>query len=373
MSMRNTDQLFSTYLTTLFSSTLLGGMIALTQRNFNYCTDNGVFYDLMWIYAGAGAIVGAGLLLLAAIMEKEHTLNYLFKILLRYGTAYFMFSYAMSYFLDLWYADSLVMQEIKLVDLKPREKISAFLGHSPEYRQILAFTHFAAGSLLFFRQTQFLGLIVALGITVQTGVTYNLYEYCTELENGILFGSSVLLFSPYLVKICKLFFSEKPVNPIRHLGWSSNSHGDRSLGILKALLIAGTLIYFYNSYKKTIRYYSANVNSPIVGVWNLEDLKVISQQDSTITEISELFSFDALYLDTRRYGAVKVDDSLSTFEYMVDTTYNQLEFWNFHEYRSVDLKGKYSFLENDTLLYTGTNNRDTVIMKLVMDKKYQKE
>ncbi len=139
------------------------------------------------------------------------------------------------------------------------------------------------------------------------------------------------------------------------------------------LLIIGTLSYFYTSYKHIGRYYASNKNSPVVGVWNLEELQVISEKDSTINEMSELFSFDALFLDNRRYGAVKVDDSLSTFEYMVDTTYNQLEFWNFHEYRSVDLKGKYKFLDNDTLLYEGTNNRDTVIMKLVMDKKYQKE
>jgi len=75
--------------------------------------------------------------------------------------------------------------------------------------------------------------------------------------------------------------------------------------------------------------------------------------------------FSRLIFEKSIVGNVEVQDSLSQFYYIVDTTYNQLEFYNFQDFRSLDLKGKYEQIDSSTFKYVGRNNKDSLqfIMK----------
>ena len=136
----------------------------------------------------------------------------------------------------------------------------------------------------------------------------------------------------------------------------------------------GSMAFFANQIWRSHTYYKSNADSPIVGVWDIIDVQYTTDtgEVSNDTIPIELAEFKSLFLDKSRFGAVKVhEDSLSMFEYIVDSNYNQLEFWNFFDYKNLDLKGKYFLEDPDTLIYSAKNQGDSLRMVLKRNPRYK--
>lgn len=352
------------------SCSLLWMYYAWTARwNNGFCTDSPEFLLEMIKYGGAAFSIG----LISGIFLYERNWlnksNYVFQILLRYGLAYFFISYALSLLLDIRYPESYASLEYRLSELGPQDFVWAFFSYTYGYQSFIGWIQLIGACLLFFRFTFPLGFIFLLGINMNVFAIEKAYGLCHIPEVSIYLVSLILLFIPYLRNFLSVTVFNHPTNRIDFAFIDPDSHGYKAINILKFTMVVGIMIFYFQQTTRYTRYYLSNSESPIVGVWKVDSIKYNASENQLESKIA-LEKFQNIYLDRKRYGSVKAGDSLSVFEYMIDTTFHQLEFWNFHEFRSLDLKGKYSLISPDTLIYRGSNQKDSLEMKLVLDKNY---
>jgi hypothetical protein len=321
---------------------------------------------------GGGAL-SLGLLSGIFLYEKKWLAKtkYIFHILLRYGVAYFFISYALSLLLDIRYPESYASLEYKLSELTPGDFVWAFFSFTYEYQSFIGWFQLIGASLLFFRSSTPIGLIILFGINLNLLFIGTAYGLCYVPEIGIYLFAMSLILLPYLKNIVNVGVLNKSTQKVEFPFFDTSSHAYKAISILKLAVVIGIMIYYFQTTNRYTRYYLSNSDSPIVGVWKVDSIDY-KTSDSQLESKLALEKFQNIYLDRKRYGSVKANDSLSVFEYMIDTTFHQLEFWNFHEFRTLDLKGKYSFITPDTMIYKGSNQKDTVEMKLVLDKNYPK-
>jgi len=335
-----------------------------------FCTDSTEFGEYAIRYGGVGLLIGLVVTMLWFRSKWYNASKYFLQVMLRYGLAYFFISYALTLLLDVRYPESYASLEYKIADLSSGELVWAFFSYTYGYQSFIGWMQLVGACLLFFRSATPLGMIILGGINLNLlslGISYRL---CHVPEVSIYLVSMLYLFSPYLKNFLNTTLLNRSTKAISFPLFSRFSHGYRASNILKIALVIGIMIYFFNQTTRYNRYYLSNSESPIVGVWKVDSVRyAASGSDDSKLALSQ---FENIYLDRKRFGSVKAGDSLSTFEYMVDTTFQQLEFWNFHEFRSLDLKGKYSFSGPDTLIYIGNNQKDSIEMKLVLDKSYPK-
>ena len=128
--------------------------------------------------------------------------------------------------------------------------------------------------------------------------------------------------------------------------------------------------YFHTHYyiEDAKDYRTSNINSPITGVWRITDIKFL-KSDFPEQNKKDIQSFKSIILDKGRWGAVEIADSLSFFEYIIDPRYNQLEFWNFQDFWELNIKGKYTQVTEDSIIYIGRNKKDSLQISLKLDSK----
>ena len=118
------------------------------------------------------------------------------------------------------------------------------------------------------------------------------------------------------------------------------------------------------------QYYASNDQSPIKGVWKVKDVEY-NKTTETDYQTDTLKLADKIYLSSSRYGKIKFNDTLTSFEYMVNPENNQFELWNFNEFRKIDLKGKFKYLAEDTIRFEGRNEKDNVAFTLVLEPDWE--
>jgi hypothetical protein len=324
----------------------------------------------MITYGTIGLCLGIGLGIILYNRNYALKTKYVVDIILRYGAAYFLLAYGISQILDTRYPESLLAQDTIIADMLPGQFVWTFFGYTYAYQAFLGYTQLLACSLLFFRFTTPLGLLIIMGVLSNALMINYSYNLCSVADATMFLALAVYLFIPFLKNFLNVMVLNRPASNVSYPYMSNGGHGYRALNILKFVIIIGILTYYYNPYRRYLRYYHSNADSPIVGVWNIEDIQYDTSKLNGQEEY-ELKSFKSLFLERRRLGAVKTQDSLSYFEYMIDTTYHQLEFWNFHEFRDLDLKGKYFLPSPDTMIYKGYNNKDSIKIIMSLDKRYK--
>ena len=356
---------------------VLSVMVALAWNGPLQCAESGSFLRTYERLASVGLGTGA----VAALISLQHGRHSLLMDIcwsaLRYMSAYFMIYIAVAYTEGEWFAPSLIAQESRIAELSGPEMLWNFMRYDSLLPYGLAGLITISGLLLAFRRLSLAGAL--LGITTLgawTGLNL-LFGVCSG-ANLLLLTSSIGLIGLRDLPRIMTVFTAQPVPEASYVGQSliKDKHTYKSIGILKGILAIGCVVYFSNAFWKVQRYYKINEASPIIGVWDVVDMQYTTE-DGTLSRDTvpvELAGFKRLYLDKSRYGAVKIaDDSLSIFEYIVDSDYNQLEFWNFFDFRDLDFKGKYHMTDEDTLVYEGTNRREALKIVLKRNEKYHIE
>ena len=302
--------------------------------------------------------------------QKFLHIQYYLNIVLRYTLAYFIISYGLQQALGLTYPDYFSNLELKLIDMAPDQMVRTFFGYSKAYQSFIGWIQLLACVLLFFRQTVPLALIILSGVFLNI-IVINFGFNLSNRPNCLLYSAVIVyLFIPFITRFVNFAILNRPVPAINYHLYSNAGHGYKALNILKLVMVSGIIIYFYNPHLRYQNYYNRNAESPVVGVWNIESIKYDTSK-MNFPSARLLDSFETLFLEKMRYGKVKAGDTLSRFDYMIDTTYHQLEFWNFLNFKDVDLKGKYQFISPDTMIYIGRNNKEQIQMKLSLDKRYR--
>lgn len=358
-------------------SLLVLAIMAVVARNpysFSTCA-GGSDYLTPTVTAASLALLPA----IALCIWAHHTgqmakLHYLAKICLRYTLAYILVFYALAFTEGKYWSSSLTLQDMRIADLNAAQYVRVFMGYSKALPALLAGFMMLSAGLLAFRRTSSMGLVTTLGLWSTLFTIDMTFGLCSVPVSTSVVLLSVYLLAPSLPRVISASMGYAVPSSVTWPILSRQQHIYRSLGILKLAVIIGLMANLATNIWMSQKYYRSNQNSPIVGVWDVVDIQYQSDTGelSTDTIPLELASFKSLFLDESRYGAVKIDeDTLSTFEYIVDSNYNQLEFWNFFEFKDLDLKGKYHMSDSDTLIYDATNRKESLRMVLKRNPRYR--
>lgn len=352
--------------------TLLGVLWSIANTRWWSCSSDAEQIYQNYAYGAAGLIVGLVVTVLARHYGHGEKLKYYTEAGMRLMLLYALITVAVIKTEGQFYDLTLMTQEHKLSDLESSTFASAFYAYSPLFQSFSGAILIAGLGMICFRNTQRIGNLILAAALVNTVVLNHSFDSCFVMKNSIYLAAvSYFLYND----IFDLFAFTTRTKPLVNYTWRplpTHHHLYKSATMYKVVLLAGLLFYNHDFVEDIANYRGRNKNNPIAGVWKVAKIDYLSKDTSEVVK-RELGEFDRIIIDKDRFGAVSVGDSLSYFEFIVDPKYNQLEFWNFLDYRDIDLKGKYEQISDDTLLYIGRNNRDSLKIVLTLDKKYQKD
>lgn len=353
----------------------LGLMLGLCQMGHMGCTDDVMSLVRLGIFAAIGVLASAVAWVVGHQTDKLREVDYVLWLGLRYAMVYKLAFYALNYTEGQYFETSLVMQDYTVADLNSGQVVWLFMGHTSTLTLLLGLGLLASAILLLSRHSAVFGAM--LGVMIWGGLATMALAFglCTKSASLGMLACSGLIMLGDAGRLLRVAIGRAVSQAKSYPLIDSSTHLYRSMTLMKLTLVIGALAFFANKIWNSHHYYKSNEDSPIVGVWDIIDLKYQSDtgQLSRDTIPVELAKFKSLFLDESRFGAVKInDDSLSTFEYIVDSNFNQLEFWNFFDFKELDLKGKYEFLAEDTIVYKGTNRKEKIEILLKRNPRYKK-
>lgn len=287
--------------------------------------------------------------------ERLEKLSLIAWISSRYYLIYLLVPGAINKVMNLHYRYSYTKANERIMDLDPHNLVWAVYSSSDTYEMLIGIGQILIILMLTFRRTTPVAVLLLLPILINNLAISGIFDSCYTLGYVryvfLSFGILLYIFPDLInwmraIKFKKLLWFEK----------GRLLHARNVINILKIILILGLMIQQFWKLDRAREYYTGNKDHPIVGIWTVESVNASTK---------DFPKFSKLIFETTRVGNVEVEDSVSQFYYVVDTTYNQLEFYGFHDFRSLDLKGKYEKLDSTTFKYVGRNNKDSLqfIMK----------
>lgn len=346
---------------------VIGMLWSISDTSWWSCSDHAEQIIKFWSYSTIGLGVGLGTMILARHFNHNEKLRFILEMTVKMLLLYVLISVAMIKTEGQFYDLSLITKQYKLSELDSSSFAAAFYGYSSFFQSYSGAILVLGLSFLVFRSTSRLGILILLGTLVNNVVLNHSFESCYIFKNSIylaavsyLFFNDIFAFGGYLLR--KPPFVKYDWSPI-----SSDHHLYKSASVYKFILLAGLLFYNHNYVLKLKNNKGRNKNNPIAGVWNVDKIDFLTSNIPKNIK-KDLEEIEKVILDKDRFGAVEVGDSLSYFEFIVNPKDNQLEFWNFYNFREFDIKGKYDQISPDTLLYTGRNNKDSIHIVFTLDK-----
>jgi len=327
------------------------------------CSDSSENVSLVLYYL-LGSLFISVPLSLALSKKRLSTAQYGLFCFNRYLMAYILFAYAIAQIYTQQFNIQYFGIDQRIVDLSGMDFTSAFFAFKPIYQKVLGWILLAASVTLCFRKTNLLGLFVLLPMMINIVLLNYLFDICLKLNSSILLITLLSILAPYVPSLYKLTFTNKAIAARRPAIFKTENKLYHTISFIKLITIVGYVTLLSTGFfENSNRWY--NLNSPILqGVW---------QVDSIQTQTDSFPRFEKLYFEKGRHGIAAIkNDTVTGFQYMIDTNYHQMELWNFHDFRTLDFKGRYELLSNDSLLYTGTNQKDSLSILMSRISKYDK-
>lgn len=351
----------------LLSNMCMFGILAYAWFKYdNYpAIDTAHNFKMLGIFLGFGLIAG-GIVLARLLKEGNITSgNYIATSALRYYFAFTLITIVFPKIYSEIYQVSYHTFDKKIIDLKPVEFIRSFYTYNPKYEMFMGWVQLLGALLLCFRKTYILGAAVLLPI-----LTLNImHSYFFDIQNfsmsGLFFSACVLILLSRGSRLFSVLFNNGSLEKLQYPFFDPPTKLYKVINLAKVIGLVGFTTMVSSEYiaHKTTWW---NIQSPIVqGVWKID--KIESESD-------DIPRFERFFFERGRRGIVtSKNDTVSGFQYIIDTSYHQFEFWNFHNHRNLDFKGKYELVGSDTLIYKGRNNKDSLMMQLSRIKKYDRE
>lgn len=357
-----------TTISNILCLTLIGVLGSTLSVEWWSCGNSSIDLKRMWMMGAGFGIYGICTTYVALKFDKANQLKYWTELLLRIMLIYAVFTTALLKAEGHFYNYSLFNGETKLANLEANTFANAFYGFSPFFQAYVGYAIILGLVLISFKQTQRIGNILMAVILTNAVILNYSFESCYLFKNSIylsiiayfIFADLPAYFSFFTRRDIKI---EKEYHPLY-----GHPHLNNSLALFKTILLIGFYFYihFYIAEIKDNR--TTNINSPITGVWKVKEVKFL-KNDIPEENKNTIQSFKSIILDKGRYGAVEIADSLSFFEYIIDPAYNQLEFWNFHDFWDLNIKGKYTQVTEDSIIYIGRNKKDSLQISLKLETK----
>lgn len=291
----------------------------------------------------------AGFLIFNGLSSKSSIdkANYIFFVALRYTLAILILSHAIEQVHGSSFEYSHFVKDQKIVEFSSKQFFWLFHAYNPLYQQIFGWILITCSAGLLYRSTCLLASFILLPIFIHIFILNGMFDVGLKLDSIVINASilGILLF--YKDRIFQFFGNYSVQAPVNFPIIPEFSKTYKSLAILKFTLFIGYLTLLNNdTYQRIDRWW--NFESPVLhGVWQIDQI------NSTSDSIPK---FEKFFFEKGRRGFATVEnDTTSGFQYIIDTSYNQLEFWNFHVYRSLDFKGRYKIISDDVIEYKGTN------------------
>lgn len=288
--------------------------------------------------------------------EKIEKLGLVSWILCRYQFIYLLVPGAINKVMNLHYNFSYVAANERIMDMDPRSILWQTYASSDSYEMLIGIGQIVIILLLAFRRTTPLAVVLLLPIIINNFAFASIFDSCTLLSYSrfifLAFGIIVYLAPDLITWIKSIEFKKL-------LSFEKDRllHARGVINIAKMILIIGLMTQQFWKLERTRNYYRLKHEHPIVGIWEVDTIKSAS---------ADFPKFTRLIFEKSRSGSVEVQDSISDFSYIVDTAFNQMEFYNFHDFRSMDLKGKYEIIDSNTVKYVGKNNKE--YLEFIMKK-----
>jgi len=353
-------------LSSILGVTLLGVLWPIANSKWWSCSTGGSTELQLWTMGSIALTMGTCLALVARHYNYAEQLKYWTEVAVRMLFIYALITIALIKTEGQFYDLSLMTKEQKLSQLASSTFASAFYGYSPLFQAYSGAILLTGLVLLAFRNTLRLGTLILAAALVNTVMLDVSFDSCFVMKNSIfLSAATYLLFTDVFSSMAFITRSE----PLVRYDWTplpTNSHLYKSAYIYKVVLLVGLIAYNHEFVQNIKDYRGRNKNNPIAGVWQVESIDYLKSKVSEQTK-ADLADIDKIIIDKDRFGAVAVGDSLSYFEFIVNPQDRQLEFWNFYDFRDMDLKGRYEQIAPDTLLYVGRNNKDSLQIVLTLE------
>lgn len=346
--------------THLINCLALGGVGALLydfiSENYKYCSDS---TESITAYT-LSALVTAGVsyTIMTSYHSKENLQLHIFNLLKFLLFIIFMnLGYGLVFEQDLNAHYKIFLSGHNAIELSNKELFYYFNSFSSGYQKFVGSTLLVAAFALLWRRTSLVASSV-LALYSFNQLAYSLsFDLCNVAHQMITVGT------------CSLLSMQSIAMYLEHIKGNESSwmrpmsHKEKVIAMLIIFFTSGSLVHRYGQPTRIKHYAHANLENPFKGMWHIENLEIKSYRNPDAQD--ELKELQSLILDQSRYGVTRDKDSVSYFEFMVDSSHNQIEFWNFFDYRSLDLKGRYKNIARDTLLFEGVNAQDSIKFRMV--------
>ena len=288
--------------------------------------------------------------------EKLEKLGLISWILCRYLFIFLLVPTAVNKLLNLHYRFSYAAANERIMDMDPQMILWQAYASSDTYEMLIGLGQFIIIILLAFRRTTPVAVMLILPIIINNFAFAYIFDSCILLSYSrslfLSFGIIIYLAPDLITWIKSIEFKKL-------LSFEKNRllHARGVINIAKIILIIGLMIQQFWKIDRSRKYYQMSKEHPIVGIWDVETINATTK---------DFPNFTRLIFEKSVFGNVEVEDSTSSFYYVVDTTYRQMEFYNFQDFRSLDIKGKYEIIDSNTVKYIGNNNKE--YLEFIMKK-----
>lgn len=316
------------------------------QSNFNLVARNIVVISLLFLSVN----------FLRNSWEKLEKLGLISWILCRYLLIFLLVPGAVNKVLNLHYNFSYAAANGRIMDLDPQALMWQAYSSSDTYEMMIGIGQIIIILLLTFRRTTPVAVLLILPIIINNFAFAYIFDSCTLLS----YSRSIFLSMGIIAYLAPdLYYWVKSIEFKKLLGFEKKRllHAREVINITKIILIIGLMTQQFWKMDRSRKYYQMSKHHPIVGIWEVESI------NATTTDFPK---FSRLIFEKSVFGNVEVEDSLSSFYYVVDTSYRQMEFYNFQDFRSLDIKGKYEIIDSTTVKYVGRNNKE--FLEFIMKK-----
>jgi len=347
----------NTKISIICTAGIFGALLSIFFFSFSYGS-----HDIMdnINLAGFGLIGGCLLGLLCTIgidqpLSIEKT-KYLFFTGIRLALAILIFKHAIDQVHGAEFSMSYYAKEDKLVNYSAKQFFWLFHAYNPLYQKVFGWILMTGAIGLCFRFTTLLSCFLLFPIFMHILIMDHMFDIGLKLDSTIILFSLLGILFYFKDRLMSFFLNEAITSRTRYPFFDPINKTYKSIILLKLILIVGYIsLLNHDTFDQMNRWW--RVDSPIIqGVWQID---TIQSNTDTIPR------FEKFFFEKGRRGIATVEnDTMSGFQYIIDTSYNQLEFWNFHVYRQLDFKGKYELITDDTLEYHGTNKKDSLYILL---------
>jgi len=318
-------------------------------------TGSGDTYDdwlLTWVFLML-SVFGTVIWSLADRLRKEYTtLDYCFRVFLRYYLAVVLFSYGFhKIFPHQMPFPNLAHLHTPVGDLSPMRLAWLFIGYSTPYEFFSGLMESLAALLLIIRRTQLLGALLA-AITLFNVMMFN---YCYDIPVK-LFSTQLFLFSSYLIshdwrRLYSFFFQSFPSKILRY-------------GLF--LLFAG--YYLVYGFYKEFKFNRELKVRPVFELYGAYEVKRLLINRSEINGPTDTLRWNQLIMGNgftpqQSYGMVKRGT------YLVDRTIQTIDstrafYITFRDDTLLNFRGRYSRISENDIQLNGISRGDTLQLDL---------